>query len=329
MEQGRGVVCLAGDGVAYKPRLLREKSDLSAVPGSVYHSVSFTGAIGLLRDAPGPVLLVALPCQLAGIRKFIHSEEPAIREKIALTVGLVCGRSFSEHAPKAFMTYKGISHSLGSLRYRGDGKVGTIRIPSSSGGEHVFPRKDFAEEKERIDYRAAFSQAVYRLRCRVCRDHMNLLGDVVFGDAWLSRCREEKESLIIARTPKGVRAIEDLTAAGSLTAGAGSVEDLVESQSRALVYGGAARQYRASLAAKGTRGTIFAFSDEDPARDAEDPGASRDLGRELFLRRVVRRGHYRLYRFLYTVASYGTPLALARVCAGRVKGALWKSSSQA
>jgi coenzyme F420-reducing hydrogenase beta subunit len=320
LERNIPVICLVENNNGYRPEILRSAESIGRVPGSIYHSVSFTGTIGLLREVEAPCLLVTLPCQLEGLRNFIRHVEPALREKLALTVGLVCGWSFSEHAPKAFIHYKGLKGEVRDFRYRGGDKVGRLKFIPKGGVSRSYPRREFRSFKEKLDYKACFTRFLHRIRCRLCRDHTNILADVVVGDAWLERYREEKVSLTVSRTAQGQKALEEAASRGHILLQEGRREDIAESQSEDLLLGISAEfmgRYRRS---RGFPSPEFTFS---PYR-AEWPSFSLKTRiiweREHRLRRVVRSGRYRTYRLLFALLEAGMLPAEIRRWLGRLRG---------
>jgi len=259
--------------------------------------------IELLQGLKEACVLITTPCQLEGILKYIRLCDPPLEEKIDLKVGLICGWMYSDHAVAAFTEYKGIKDKVGEITYRGEDHVGSIKIKTPS-ATHKFHRERFGTLKERIDYRTAFSTASNRLRCRVCQDHMNLLSDVVVGDAWLERKKDQKLSIIIIRNSKGSKLIRDMTAQGDLVIEKSTFADLVKSQSRNLVYGDEAKQLGVYLREKSKITPDFVF-DSMPIKDKVALSLIRrfQFGLEFGLRNVLRKGDYKKFKLLYITKS--------------------------
>lgn len=312
LGSGTPVVCLAAEpaGAAFRPRLLSAPGQLGDVPGSIYHSTSFAGAIELIRAAPAPVLLVAIPCQLQGILNYIDRQDGALAGRIRLICGIICGWMYSFHALRAFARFRGIAGAQPArTTYRGGDRVGRLRIPTEAGARS-FARRDFGSWREAIDYRSSFSTDYNRLRCRLCEDHLNLGADVVVGDAWLARNGARKASIIGCRTPRGQRALAALAGAGLLQLEPASFADLVESQSWNLAFGARARQRNRLIRAGGGVAPLFRFSDADAPVSA-GIRCRLSAAAERVRRRLVRAGHYGLYRWYYRLRHL--PLALRRI----------------
>nr|MBC8282714.1 Coenzyme F420 hydrogenase/dehydrogenase, beta subunit C-terminal domain [Nitrospinota bacterium] len=310
LKLNRPVVCLAidPDDDKLKPRLLTGIEDLKYVPGSIYHSTSFAGAIDLIRMAERPVLLVAIPCQLAGILQYISTCEKNLSKNIEVIAGLICGWMFSHHSLSAFAKYKEISEPIVDARYRGGDRVGKLKLITQN-KELSFDRRDFKSAQERIDYRSSFSTDYNRLRCRGCEDHLNMLADVAVGDAWLGRTSTKKISVVVARTSVGETMVRELENSGQINLEPSSFEDLIESQSRNLVFDTIARKINRQLKEDGKISPQYKFNDSDNFVLVSLLDRLRFNG-EIFFRRIVRKKYFKLYRVLMVVRH---PLLLLRL----------------
>ena len=217
LKNGTPVVCLAWDADRsdYSPRRLESLRDIDLVPGSIYHSTTFVGALDLIRSAEDPVVLIAIPCQLSGLLQYIANHEHSLAKKIGLVVGIVCGWMYSHHAVKAFAQFIGSEQpDVTKTTYRGGDRVGKL-VVRSRGKDQSFDRRKFQSQREAINYQSSFSRDMNRLRCRMCQDHLNLAADIVVGDAWLSR-NSDKKSIVACRTSRGEAALSALVRANAL-----------------------------------------------------------------------------------------------------------------
>jgi coenzyme F420-reducing hydrogenase beta subunit len=310
LKLNRPVVCLAmdPDDDKLKPRLLTCIEDLKFVPGSIYHSTSFAGAIDLIRIAEKPVMLVAIPCQLVGILQYISTCEKNLSKNIEVIAGLICGWMFSHHSLSAFAKYKKISEPIVDARYRGGDRVGKLKLITKD-KELLFDRRDFKSAQERIDYRSSFSTDYNRLRCRGCEDHLNMLADVAVGDAWLGRTSTKKISVVVARTSVGENMVRELENSDQINLEPSSFEDLIESQSRNLVFDTIARKINKQLKEDGKISPQYKFNDSDNFVSVSFLDRLR-FNVELFFRCIIRKKHFKLYRVLM-VARH--PLLLLRL----------------
>lgn len=299
LSRGRPVICLSEMEGDYKASTLNAVTDLARVPGSIYHSISFADAIPLLRELPRPCLLVAIPCHLEGIQKYISEVEPQLEDVIEARIGLVCGWMYTRHSLSAFAAYKNIDESILDARYRGQGEVGLLALRTTN-GTHTFDRRSFSSRSERIDYQASFSRYANRLRCRVCEDHTNALADIAVGDAWLERKQGQKSSIVVVRTAVGEAELALLRRSSALELEPARPSDLVESQSENFVYGIEAKRLGAYLRARDISTPIFTY---DTTSQPTAPSTLRKLQftTELYLRRQLRRKRYGWFRWLYSI----------------------------
>jgi len=304
LEQGMPVLCLASSqaGGDYEARLLTGLEDLARVPGSIYHSVSFTEAIPILRAAERPCLVIAIPCHLEGLLAYARMVEPALLEKVGFVAGIICGWMYSRHSLDAFAAYKALPGPVLDAGYRGEDKVGKLKIHTPA-GTFAYDRRRFGTVDEMVDYRASFSTDANRLRCRVCQNHLNILADVAVGDAWLARSGNRKLSVVVARTERGEARIEELVSSGALALEPGGFADVVESQSANLVEGQVARRLASWLSRRGIATPHFRFADGH--REFRPTLLQSLMFRIEFLKRgLLRRGWYRSYRTVYAFQKF-------------------------
>ena len=297
LQQNKPVICLGKTPDSYGAVAIETIADMQKIPGSIYHSISYTDAIQLMKEIDRPCVLVAIPCHLEGIKNYILKFEPALMKKIDLTIGLICGWMYSHHSIYAFAHYKGIRDPIIDAGYRGEDKVGALKLYTAK-TKHAYSRRIFQNVKEWIDYRSSFSRTLNRLRCRVCEDHINVLADIAVGDAWLKAYQSKKMSIILVRNRNGVRALRSLERQRKIVLEKGSIADIVESQSENLVYGHSARLMNAYLAQKNMITPKFSFGE---ARSRENLKFYHRLNfaYELFMRKTIQKSRYNFYRFAF------------------------------
>ncbi|MEX2588153.1 MAG: Coenzyme F420 hydrogenase/dehydrogenase, beta subunit C-terminal domain [Actinomycetota bacterium] len=235
-----GVIALTEiQGLHYEPRLITELDEIDSLPGSIYHHVPFDNALRILREKPGRYALVAIPCQLEGIFTYIFKHEPELADRIAITIGLLCGWLYSHHALRALAQFKGIAYEqVQGISYRGEGPVGKLTIQTDRGPRLVSRRIDF-------DYQVAFDRSFNTPRCHVCINHSNFLADIVVGDAWLPSTLMTRSgiSLVVCRKPQTLQLVQELIDGGQIVATEVSVDEITESQTRKVVFGDFAYAY--------------------------------------------------------------------------------------
>ena len=302
-----GVIALAEvSGLTFEPRLLRDPADVDLLPGSIYHHVPFDRALSILEENEGKFVLVAIPCQLEGIFTYIRQVRPDLRDRVHTTIGLLCGWLYSHHALRAICRYKGIDFdSIRRVSYRGGGPVGKLRI-STAGGETAISRRiDFG-------YQVAFDRSFNTTRCHLCVNHGNFLADLVVGDAWLPSTVMTRTgiSLVICRRAGSADLLDELQAGGRIECTEVSGDEIVESQTRRMVYGDMAYAYGDYLRERGEHAPLM----EGPNRPVAELISRRRV--ERFHRELMaklRLQHSRKYRLLWwRKATLGAPAMLRR-----------------
>lgn len=294
------VVCLAyetevNDG-KYNARLIRTLEDMKRIPGSIYHSISFTDAINQIRNVE-KCAVVAISCHLEGLMKFVQTQEPELGKKIIFKAGIICGWMYSDHSFLSFAKYKGIDEKITDIGYRGEDRIGKLKLYVKD-QLHSFSRNQFDSFNDLVSYRASYSTDVNRLRCRTCQNHTNYLADVAVGDAWLKRKRGKKLSVIISRTEVGEKLINQLSEQQKIVTEDGNFDDIVESQGHNLVFGTVARKLNRFLSVRGLIYPRYIY--EDNIHEGDNSLADKVIFRLEFLKRsLIRSEKYRTYKIVY------------------------------
>lgn len=236
-----GVIALDHvQGIDFAARLVTTEADIDTLPGSIYHNLKQTSALQLLKDTPGRIALVAIPCELEGLYSWVKNHAPELRFKIVLTVGLLCGWQYSHHSINAMGEYLGYNpEDISDISYRGGGPVGKLTVNTTDGATYSASRRvDFG-------YQVAFDRHFNTTRCHVCINHSNFLADLVVGDAWLPSTVFTKTgiSLVICRSEFAERAHQRLINDGSCVSIEVSEDEIRESQTERVVFGEFAYAY--------------------------------------------------------------------------------------
>jgi len=244
------------EGLDYEPHLYTSTDELiENSPGSIYHNINFENAIEILQNTRGRFALIASPCQLTSIRKWQQVCPDKSLGSIEVAIGFICGWMYSRHTVDHFAKYVGVSReSLADVTYRGGDKVGNLVLKSVSGTDQAFSRRPKPYvHAHTAAYRIAFSRTYSSKRCLLCAEHLNYLADVVVGDAWLPKHRDDKlgTSIVIVRNPSVVAVLDHLVAEGRVELTASSTNEVVESQSEYFAFGAPARQMMNRLKKQG------------------------------------------------------------------------------
>jgi coenzyme F420-reducing hydrogenase beta subunit len=244
-----GVIALDHvDGIEFAARLVTTPEEVDALPGSIYHNLKQTAALQILRDTPGRFAVVAIPCQLEGMYAWVKSQAPELRDKIAITIGLLCGWQYSHHSIEAMGEYLGYnSEDIADISYRGGGPVGKLTVTTKS--NEVFT----ASRRVDFGYQVAFDRHFNTTRCHVCINHSNFLADLVVGDAWLPSTVFTKTgiSLVVCRNEFAEKALARIVDSGSCVSIEVGEEEIRESQTDRVVFGEFAYAYADHLRSLG------------------------------------------------------------------------------
>lgn len=244
-----GVIALDHvEGLDFAARLVTDPADVDTLPGSIYHNLRQTSALELLRDTPGRLAIVGIPCQLEGMWQWVRAKAPHLRDKVVLTVGLLCGWQYSHHSIAAMGQYLGFDPAeIDDISYRGGGPVGKLTVTTDDGGSFSASRRvDFG-------YQVAFDRHFNTARCHVCVNHSNFLADLVVGDAWLPSTVFTKTgvSLVVCRTALAEEVLAGLVSDGRCVSIEVGPDEIRESQTDRVVFGEFAYAYADHLRALG------------------------------------------------------------------------------
>jgi coenzyme F420-reducing hydrogenase beta subunit len=250
-----GVIALDHvDGIEFAARLVTTTEDVDSLPGSIYHNLKQTPALQLLRDTPGRLAVVAIPCQLEGMFAWVKTQAPELREKITITIGLLCGWQYSHHSINAMGEYLGYNpEEIADISYRGGGPVGKLTVTTRD--NQVFT----ASRRVDFGYQVAFDRHFNTTRCHVCINHSNFLADLVVGDAWLPSTVFTKTgiSLVVCRNEFAESALNRLVQSGSCVSIEVGEEEIRESQTDRVVFGEFAYAYADHLRSLGLHTPIL------------------------------------------------------------------------
>ena len=207
----------------------RTRSDILEATASRYSPASPCEKLAEVRQAEQKHLFIGKPCDVAGAARLMESD-PALRERIALTISIFCAGTPSTAATRELLGTMGISDqaSVESVRYRGKGWPGrmTVRYRQEDNGP---------SESASMSYEKGWGEILQKhtqWRCRLCADHIGEHADLSIGDPWYRTIGKDEpgDSLIVVRTERGRRILRAAVAAGYLKVQARSLQTLAASQ---------------------------------------------------------------------------------------------------
>lgn len=236
-----GVIALDHvDGIDFAARLITNVDEIDHLPGSIYHNLKQTEALRILEENPGRFALIAIPCQLEGMYAYIQKFRPDLRDRLVLTIGLLCGWQYSHHSIEAMGKYLGYDpKQISSVSYRGGGPIGKYSV------ETVDASSFSASRRVDFSYQVAFDRHFNTSRCHLCVNHGNFFADLVVGDAWLPSTLFTKTgiSLVVCRTSFAEDVHRRLVDLGRCRSTQVSEDEIRESQTERVVFGEFAYAY--------------------------------------------------------------------------------------
>jgi len=216
-EQGfHGVLHIAArDDVPWlnKTILSRDREDLLAATGSRYAPASPCDGLDRIAAAPGPCVMIGKPCDVAGAQLATRLR-PALEQRLQLTIAIFCAGTPSSAGTLEMLERMGIDpQGLERVRYRGEGWPGEASATGRSA--------DGSTRTATLSYRESWGEVLNKhrpWRCYVCADHTGEFADIAVGDPWYRGVGDggPGRSLVVARTPRGRRFVEQAIAAGVL-----------------------------------------------------------------------------------------------------------------
>lgn len=263
--------------------------------GSKYNISMPNRELETMLQVPGRYAIVALPCQVHGLRK-AQLSLPSLRERIVLIVGLFCSMANVPRATVIALHRAGMQPGDAvHVSYRGNGWPGGLEARDHRGQVRSVSYPDYCDR---------WFLAALRPRCLICPDGTSELADISIGDAWLERYVSPPTagaSFIIARTRRGAEFMDRLTPRWVVRDDATADELLLaQAESRQICRPGMRGRYRLRRL---LRRPVPAFGSIDlQARKGELRSAAAAAIRETVLRR--------LGRLRYTAGAVEPPLVL-------------------
>jgi coenzyme F420 hydrogenase subunit beta len=197
------VLCVAPTGDPerlFAFRVFDTPEDVRSGAGSAYYPVEMSGVIKQVLEVPGRYAVTGLPCFLKAIR-LAQQRNKKLRERVVVTVGLVCGQLKSRHFTDYIAARAGVQGEVTGVRYRG-------KSPDhlASNYHYVFTTAD--GEEQRIFWNEGIAEAWTNRwftpkACSSCDDIFAECADVTCMDAWLPEYSRDNRgtSLVLVRSP--------------------------------------------------------------------------------------------------------------------------------
>lgn len=189
------------------------REELLSRTGSRYAPASPCDRIGEISELPGETVFIGKPCDAAAVRS-ARKGRPELDAKLGCVIAFFCAGAPSTKGTLAILKDAGIDDpaKVKSLRYRGNGWPGMWRVEyEDEQGVQRTDERTYAESW-------GFVQRYRQWRCYICPDHTGEFADLAVGDPWYREVQpgEPGSSLIVVRTEKGRRILQEAAASGHI-----------------------------------------------------------------------------------------------------------------
>ena len=198
-----------------EPFIARSPEDLRMSQTSHYLPIPVNRLIAKLAEIPGKVAVVALPCQVHGLRMMARAL-PHLGEKIHLIIGLICAGTLDSHFTPEILAAHGIRlEDVSSLKFRAGGWPGWMRVVMKNGSTRQLHYSDFKDGLFNLVI------SIYMPpRCQTCLDGTAELADISAGDAWnrdeTGRYLYQASTKLLIRSERGAEVMATILQAGAV-----------------------------------------------------------------------------------------------------------------
>jgi len=298
-----GIISITHDnGLEYTPKIIQ---NVEMMPSSIYHNINFENAIELLKKNDGKFLLIGLPCQLTSITQLLEKRKYRyLNERIFAKVALICGYTFDRTNMEFFESVN--DFSMDTISYRENGRYRKTRLENRT-ETLLFDVYNPSSVNERINNNIMFDKFMPQKNCLFCVDHMGYCADIVVGDAWQPRYKEDEvgTNIVIARTLVGDNMVKNMK---SISLEEGYMSEIEASQ----------HKYAKPFLGLSMAKENF-FQDEYVAQHVvsnkkitfkNETFLFKDKIKMTLLKKVLRRKRFKLLKMLYILVEFKLVLKL-------------------
>lgn len=217
LEQGRVQAAVvsrigAADGtIQAVTELACTRAEVLACAGSSYIDTPVVRRVKALRDYPGRLAVVALPCQVRQLRRLM-ARDALLQERVYAIVSLFCRGTVTPQFYEDYFARMGID----------PGAVESVKVTRSHIRGTVSVRlRDGDVRSLKFQQMNAYRIAGFHAKplCLWCDEHLGAEADIAVGDIFAPGVKDRpiKHSALICRTPVGVQVVEEMLRAQRLT----------------------------------------------------------------------------------------------------------------
>ena len=177
------------------------KDEILQAIKSKYCPVSTEKIFKEIKNIEGKIAFVGTPCQMHKLKK-LEKKDKKIKEKIILHFGLFCTGVMSYKFQEYILSVAGIrKQDVINFTYKKK-KSAPLSIELKNGETKTISNQC------RLKLKPLFTPD----ECYSCRDRLNGLSDISFGDPWIPEFRDDKlgTSMIVSRTDAGDNLLNEM-----------------------------------------------------------------------------------------------------------------------
>jgi len=198
---------------------------------SIYVDFPLLKHLDLLLKFDGRLAVVALPCQIHAIARFVESH-PELKEKIVLKISLFCSGSPSQEQIQNILVKNKIdSKEVRRVFFRKGHWRGMTSVDMLDGST-----REFSYLYNICTYKNLYYDMLPR--CLSCSNHFGYEADLSCGDVWLKEMKSNpiKHTGFIAKTPTAQLVVQAMIDEQVIVAKEISADQVLKSQKRALTF---------------------------------------------------------------------------------------------
>ena len=230
----------------FKFTLLSNSASVLTSSGSAYYPVELSSVMQEIVNKPGKYAIIGLPCFIKAIR-LAAQKNKKLRDRIHVTVGLVCGQLKSKHYTEYLSAISGICDPLQDVHYRG-------KSPTKPANNYYFSCTSKEGFKGKIFWDEGVAEAWINRwftpnACNYCDDVFAECADVILMDAWLPEYSGDHKgtNLVPVRSPQIQNIIVDGIKSEEINLKIIPVQKIIESQAEGIEEKGINLAYRLYL----------------------------------------------------------------------------------
>jgi len=196
------IICVAPTGGPerlFSFQILSAPDDVRSGAGSAYYPVEMSDVIRHIIKVPGRYAITGIPCFIKAVR-LAQQRNGTLRERIVITVGLVCGQMKGRNFTEYVAALVGVRGKVTGVRYRG-------KSPDQPASNYHYTFMTQGGEQKKIFWNEGIAEAWTNRwftpnACNYCDDVFAECADVTFMDAWLPEYSRESggTSLVLVRS---------------------------------------------------------------------------------------------------------------------------------